>query len=112
MRPRPTPKRIAVVVASTAVLSVGAIGAAYAIAGDDDGQQHPIPAGQLKQAERAALDETGGGRVTGTEVGDEESLYEVEVTLDDSTQVDVQLDADFVVVGTKADSDQDEPDSE
>jgi hypothetical protein len=38
-----------------------------------------------------------------TEVGDEESYYEVEVTLDDGTQVDVQLDADFQVVGSEAD---------
>ena len=33
--------------------------------------------------------------MTGTEVDDEESIYEVEVTLDDGRQVDVQLDADF-----------------
>ena len=46
---------------------------------------------------------TGGGRVTGTEVGDEESLYEVEVTLDDGSQVDVQLDEQFRVVGSEAD---------
>ena len=30
--------------------------------------------------------------MTGTEVGDEESYYEIEVTLDDGRQVDVQLD--------------------
>jgi hypothetical protein len=41
--------------------------------------------------------------VTETEVGDEESLYEVEVTLDDGTQVDVQLDEDFNVVGDERD---------
>ena len=48
------------------------------------------------------------GRVTQTEAGDEESEYEVEVTLDDGTQVDVQLDADFEVVGTESDDDEDE----
>jgi hypothetical protein len=42
--------------------------------------------------------------VTDTEVGDEESLYEVEVTRDDGGQVDVQLDAGFNVVGGEADS--------
>ena len=41
--------------------------------------------------------------MTETEVGDEESYYEVEVTLDDGTQVDVQLDRDFNVVGSEAD---------
>ena len=42
--------------------------------------------------------------MTETEVGDEESLYEVEVTLDNGDQVDVQLDEDFAVVGTKTES--------
>jgi uncharacterized membrane protein YkoI len=40
-----------------------------------------------------------------TEVGDEESYYEVEVTLDDGSQVDVQLDRDFNVVGSEGDDD-------
>ena len=40
-----------------------------------------------------------------TEVGDEESLYEIEVTLDDGSQVDVQLDAQFKVVSSSADDD-------
>ena len=52
---------------------------------------------------------TGGGRVSdAVEVGDEESLYEVEVTLPDGSQVDVQLDADFAVVGQDADSENDD----
>jgi uncharacterized membrane protein YkoI len=41
--------------------------------------------------------------VTETEVDDEESYYEVEVTLDDGSQVDVQLDRSFNVVGSSAD---------
>jgi hypothetical protein len=45
--------------------------------------------------------------VTGTEVGDEESYYEVEVTLDDGSQVDVQLDRQFAVVSSSADSEDD-----
>ena len=41
--------------------------------------------------------------MTETEVGDEESCYyEVEVTLDDGSQVDVQLDEGFNVVGDEA----------
>ena len=43
--------------------------------------------------------------MTETEVGDEESLYEVEVTLDDGSQVDVQLDEQFKVVSSSADDD-------
>ena len=45
----------------------------------------------------------GGGQVTDTEVGDEESYYEVEVQRDDGTQVDVQLDRAFNVVGGEID---------
>ena len=43
--------------------------------------------------------------MTETEVGDEESLYEVEVTLADGSQVDVQLDEQFKVVSSSADDD-------
>ena len=59
----------------------------------------------LDKASAAALEHTGEGRVTETEVGDEESYYEVEVTLDDGSQVDVQLDEQFNVVGDEADDD-------
>ena len=52
----------------------------------------------LTRASESALAAAGGGRVTGTEVGDEESFYEVEVTLDDGRQVDVQRDEWFAVV--------------
>jgi uncharacterized membrane protein YkoI len=96
-------KRIAMVIAGTAVVTAGTVGAAGAMSDDDDTQDRPIPAADLEQAEKAALEETGGGKVTETEVDDEESKYEVEVTLDDGSQVDVQLDEDFQVVGTESD---------
>ena len=103
MRSRLNRKRIAMVVAGAAVVTAGTVGAAGALSGDDDVQDRPIPAADLEQAEQAALEETGGGEVTETEVDDEESKYEVEVTLEDGTQVDVQLDEDFLVVGTESD---------
>jgi hypothetical protein len=89
---------------ATVVLAVG-VGAGIAAAGDagDDDGEAPITGRALDRARAAALDETGGGQVTETEVGDEESYYEVEVTLDDGTQVDVQLDRGFQVVGSEAD---------
>jgi hypothetical protein len=68
-------------------------------AGDDE---HPITGPALEQASAAALAYTGEGRVTETEVGDE-GYYEVEVTLDDGRQTDVQLDRSFNVVGEKTD---------
>ncbi|MEO8092643.1 MAG: hypothetical protein ABI726_08050 [bacterium] len=61
----------------------------------------------LDQASAAALEHTGGGQVTETEVGDEESYYEVEVSQADGSQVDVQLDRGFAVVGSEADGQDD-----
>jgi hypothetical protein len=103
MNPNLNRKRVAIVIAGAAVVTVGTVGAAGALSGDDDAQDRPIPTADLDQAEKAALEETGGGKVTETEVDDEESKYEVEVTLEDGTQVDVQLDEEFRVVGTDSD---------
>lgn len=89
---------------STAIAAASmAIGTGIAAAQPDDGEGSPITGDALTKASQAALAFTGGGAVTGTEVGDEESLYEVEVTLADGRQVDVQLDDAFAVVGSKTD---------
>jgi hypothetical protein len=56
--------------------------------------------GDLVRAEEAALEETGGGRVTSREPGDQQSAYEIEVTLDDGRHLDVQVDESFTVVRT------------
>lgn len=112
MNPKLNRKRIAMIIAGAAVVTAGTVGTAGALSGDDDAQDRPIPASQLEQAEKAALEETGGGKVTETEVDDEESKYEVEVTLDDGTQVDIQLDEDFHVVGTESDGTDDESGSD
>lgn len=94
------------IIAAGAVVIAGAIGAAGAVAaGGGDDAEAPITGDALDQATRAALQHTGEGRVSETEVGDEDSYYEVEVTLDDGSQVDVQLDEQFNVVATKADDD-------
>ena len=69
----------------------------------------PITGEALGGASAAALAHTGGGRVTGTEVGDEEGYYEVEVTLGGG-QVDVHLDQAFKVLGGTADQDSDDQD--
>ena len=67
---------------------------------DDDDEPAADHRRRTRQAHRPPPSPTpGGGKVTETEVGDEDSYYEVEVTLDDGTQVDVQLDEDFKVVG-------------
>lgn len=87
-------------------VAAAAVGAGTAAAFGDSAT--PITGPALDQASAAALAFTGGGRVTGTEVSDEESYYEVEVTLADGTQVDVQLDEQFVVVSSEADGIDDE----
>ena len=99
-------------IAGGAVAAVVLGGASYAVAGgsDDDATDTPITGSALDQASAAALEHTGEGRVTETEVGDEESYYEVEVTLEDGSQVDVQLDKQFNVVGDESDNDSSEDD--
>jgi hypothetical protein len=90
--------------AGVLTITLGGVGAVVvsAAVGDDAGR--PITGTELEQASAAALALTGQGRVTGTEVGDEDSYYEVEVTLDDGSQVDVQLDTAFAAVKTMADT--------
>ena len=94
------------------LLAAGGVSYAVAQSGDDDGTQRAITGAELEQASAAALAATGGGRVTETEVGDEESYYEVEVTLDDGSQVDVQLDRQFAVVSSSADHEDDGADDD
>src|SRR3990170_1894328 len=95
-------KRIYWVIALVAVLAV-ALGAvtltAVAQSGDDD---QPITGPALEEATKAALEHTGGGTVTETEVGDDGAAYGVEVRLDDGRQVEVNLDENFNVIGQEA----------
>ncbi len=99
--------RIMVILGVVALLvAVFAVGTGFA-GGDDDGTEVPITGQELERATDAALAHLGEGTVTETEKGDEESLYEVEVTLEDGTEVDVQLDENFAVVGTEEDGPED-----
>jgi uncharacterized membrane protein YkoI len=95
--------KITVTLAAIGVTAVAAMGIAQAANGGDDESHDPITGRALDRASAAALEHTGGGRVTETEVGDEESYYEVEVTTDDGRQIDVQLDKSFNVVSDKVD---------
>ena len=103
-RPEPRP----LITAGALVAVLGAAGAAVAGGADDaDDADAPITGSALDQASRAALP-TPAAAESAIPKGDEESLYEVEVTLPDGSQVDVQLDADFAVVGQDADSENDD----
>jgi len=94
-------KHVALAVAAVVVVVAVGIGVAGASPGDPE---VPITGEALVQASAAVLAQTGGGTVTETKIGDEESLYQVEVTLPDSSQVDVQLDQNFTIVGTKTEA--------
>ncbi len=93
------------VAAGAMVLLGGSLAQAATTDGPDTGETEvAITGSALEQASAAALAFTGEGAVTETEVGDEESYYEVEVTLDNGSEVDVQLDESFSVVGGAPDS--------
>ncbi len=99
-------KGVLIVAGVIAAAAGGGVAIAGATGGDDREDRAPdraIAGGALERASQAALEATGGGKVTETEAGDEESYYEVEVTKPDGSQVDVQLDRSFKVVGSKTD---------
>jgi hypothetical protein len=96
------------VAASAVIVAGGGIGIGMAAAGGGD-HDDPITGDARERATSAALEHVGEGRVTDTEAGDEEGAYEVEVTLEDGSQVDVHLDEDFRVIGTEDDDEDPEP---
>jgi len=99
-----TRTKAGIVAGALAATAATGTGVAVAAGGSEDGGPDVAITGtDLERASTAALESTGGGRVTGTEVGDEESYYEVEVTLDNGNSVDVQLDESFNVVSNSAD---------
>ena len=94
-------KRTIIIITTVAALAAGGTAIA-AGARDDDATERPISGDALEKAKAAALADIP-GRFTGTEVGDEESHYEVEVTRPDGSQADVQLDREFRVVSSATD---------
>jgi uncharacterized membrane protein YkoI len=95
-----------IAIAAVAVLAVGGTAIAGAAGGGDDAAtEKPIGGHALDRASSAALAATGGGKVSGTEAGDEEGAYEVEITRADGSQVDVHLDKGFKVLGSAGDHD-------
>jgi hypothetical protein len=92
-------------------LALGGAAIAGATGGGDDGSGKPVTGSALERASRVALEATGGGRVSATEIRDEEGYYEVEVTRRDGSQVDVHLDRRFNVIDKSADGAGDTSDS-
>jgi hypothetical protein len=96
--------RYNVIVGAHAGVAVAGIGTGIGVAtmGDDD---KPLTGSDLEQATAAALEHTGGGTVTESEIGDDGAVYSVEVRLADGSQVEVQMSANFEVIGSTADDD-------
>jgi uncharacterized membrane protein YkoI len=103
--------RTLVIAAAVAMLvALGGAGIAYANGGADSEEQLTGPDAQ--KAKSAAIAAVGGGTLTEVERDDGDDgygtsggVYEVEVTRDDGTQVEVHLDGDYNVVGQEADED-------
>ena len=98
-------RRTALIALLVVVAAAVATGIGFAARGTLDDAERPITGNALARASAAALASTGGGRVSETEVGDEDAYYEVEVTLADGRPVDVHLDRLFDVVSSAADAD-------
>jgi len=80
----------------------GGAGIAVANGGDED---QPLTGTELDRAVVAAMAETGGGTVIDSEVGDDGAGYAVEIRLEDGSQVEVNLDGNFRVLGVESDDD-------
>lgn len=105
-------KRILAAATATAAaaLLVGSAGIAAASGGGDGPNEAadsdaPLTGTDLERASVAALDHTGGGEVVDSEVGDDGAAFGIEIKLDDGSQVEVNLDADFNVIGSEPDDD-------
>src|SRR5215212_487398 len=95
------------VIASAVVamlLALGAAGIAYANGGVSEEQ---LTGPEAEKAKSAAIEAVGGGTVTEVERddGNGTGAFEVEVTRDDGSQVEVHLDGDYNVVGQVPDED-------
>lgn len=103
-------KHSAIAAAAAAAIFLGGAGIATAQTGDD-GQNEPadsdtpLTGESLDRASAAALAYTGGGEVVDSETGDDGAAYGIEIRLDDGSQVEVNLDADFNVIGSEPDDD-------
>src|SRR4051812_4728482 len=95
----PRLKKTLLIVAGLVALALGGAALAGASSGSDN-----LSGSTYDRAAKAALAETGGGRVTDTERDSENgATYEVEVTKDGGGQVDVRLDDKFKVVAAEPD---------
>jgi len=99
--------KVLITVAALAALALGGAALAGASSGGSDtaDTSKAITGDAKAKAEKAALAETGGGKVNQTELDNENgATYEVEVIKTDGSTVDVRLGDAFNVVAVEADS--------
>jgi uncharacterized membrane protein YkoI len=101
-------KTLVIAAAVAMLLALGAAGIAYANGTDSEEQ---VTSPEADKAKSAAIAAVGGGTVTEVERDDGDDgygtsgVYEVEVTSDGGSQLEVHLDGDYNVVGQEADED-------
>ena len=99
-----TVRTLVITAAVAMLLALGGAGIAYANGGDSEEQ---LTGPEAEKAKSAAIAAVGGGTVTEVERddGNGTGAFEVEVTRDDGSQLEVHLDGDYNVVGQEADED-------
>ncbi|MGZ8625668.1 MAG: PepSY domain-containing protein [Actinomycetota bacterium] len=97
-----TRRKLAIGAASAVVVLALGGGIAIAARSDDD---EPLLGDHLQRATAAALRHPGGGTVVETEAGDDGAAFSVEVRIESGRVVEVNLNADFDVIGAVADDD-------
>ena len=101
-------KTLVIAAAVAMLLALGAAGIAYANGTDSEEQ---VTSPEADKAKSAAIAAMGSGTVTEVERDDGDDgygtsgVYEVEVTRDGGSQLEVHLDGDYNVVGQEADED-------
>jgi hypothetical protein len=100
---RTTQRRTKWIAGGALAVDVIAVGTGMGIAATNDDE--PLTGSTIDRAVEAALQETGGGTVVETEVGDGGAAYSVEIRLENGRQVEVNLDENFDVIGSEADDD-------
>src|SRR5918993_1090132 len=100
-------RRGTLILVAIAVVVLLLVVVAYAAAGGAASEEH-LTGLDAERAKSAAIAAVGGGTVTEVERDDDgygPGVFEVEVTRDDCTQVEVHLDGDYNVVSQQADED-------
>jgi uncharacterized membrane protein YkoI len=97
-------KTLVIAAAVAMLVALGAAGIAYANGGDSEEQ---LTGPDAEKAKSAAIAAVGGGTVSEVERddGNGTGAFEVEVTREDGSQLEVHLDGDYNVVGRQADED-------